>query len=313
MRVLITGGTGFVGQHLSTALLRDCAEVFVFSIDPPPPGMGERYHYIHGDLCDERTIASLVTEIRPSHVYHLAAISAIPLSWQKPRATFDLNVWGTFNVLRACSNLGPCPRVLNVSTGTVYAPGDGLLTEDSPLGPANPYSASKAMAELVRYQFPSLPVITTRSFNHSGPGQTTDFVLPAFAKQVADIASGLAAPVILTGDLEVERDFLHVADVIAAYLLLIDRGRAGEVYNVSSGQPRNLKQALEKLLELAGVKAEIRVDPSRVRGSQVFRIAASPAKLCHDTGWAPEKSWEDLLCDLLQFWRHQYRLAAPSP
>ena len=179
LRAIVTGGAGFVGQHLCASLLHDGAEVFVFSIDPPPCEMGQRYHYINGDLCDESTIDGLMADVKPDQVYHLAAISAVPLSWQKPRLTFDLNVWGTYNTLRACSRLAPRPRVLNVSTGAVYAPSDNLLTETSPLCPANPYSASKAMAEFTRFQFPELPVVTTRSFNHSGPGQTTDFVLPA--------------------------------------------------------------------------------------------------------------------------------------
>src|SRR4051812_9765072 len=99
VRSLITGGTGFVGQHLCASLLSDGGEVFVFSIDPPPPAMGPHYHYLHGDLCDEATVAAVFDDIKPEAVYHLAAISAVPLSWQKPRLTFNLNVWGTFNAL----------------------------------------------------------------------------------------------------------------------------------------------------------------------------------------------------------------------
>jgi GDP-4-dehydro-6-deoxy-D-mannose reductase len=257
-------------------------------------------------------VEDLLNRVKPDQVYHLAAISAVPISWQKPRATFDLNVWGTFNVLRACSRLTTFPRVLNVSTGAVYAPCDELLTESSPVMPTNPYAASKAMAELVRFQFPELPVITTRSFNHSGPGQTTGFVLPALAKQVVDIESGAIPAVISAGALDVERDFLHVADVIAAYRLLIDRGKPNEVYNVSSGEPRKLSGALDKLLAFAGVTAEIRVDSAKVRREQVARIAASSDKLRRHTGWKPAKSWDNLLRDLLQYWRQQRAVTAPS-
>ncbi len=282
----------------------------MFAIDPPP-GTRERYHYIRGDLSDETSVEALVRDLKPDHVYHLAAISAVPVSWQRPRLTFDLNVWGTFNILRACSRMTPSPRVLNVSTGTVYEASDQLLTEASPLRPANPYSASKAMAELVRFQFSGLPVVTTRSFNHSGPGQTTDFVLPALAKQVADIEAGASSPVISAGALDVERDFLHVADVITAYRLLIDRGKSGEVYNVSSGEPRRLDAALTRLLELAGVTAEVRTDTARLRAERVPRISASSEKLRMDTGWSPAKTWDDLLRDLLTFWRQQRSATAP--
>jgi GDP-4-dehydro-6-deoxy-D-mannose reductase len=312
VRVFVTGGTGFVGQHLCASLLRDGAELCVFSLDPPPHGMEERYQFVLGDVCDEKTIEDLLNKVKPDQVYHLAAISAVPVSWKKPRLTFDLNVWGTFNLLRACARLDRPPRVLNVSTGAVYAPCDELLTESSPLRPTNPYAASKAMAELVRFQFPELPVITTRSFNHSGPGQTTDFVLPALAKQVADIERGAAPAIISAGALDVERDFLHVTDVIAAYRALIERGKPGEVYNVSSGKPRKLTEALEKLLNLAGVVAEIRTDAARIRSEQVTRIAASSEKLRRHTGWKPAKSWDDLLRDLLQYWRQQRAVSAPS-
>src|SRR4051794_6905352 len=145
MRVFVTGGTGFVGQHLCRSLLSDGAEVFVFSIDRPPSNMGDHYHHVHGDLCDEGTVQDLLQDVKPSHVYHLAAISAVPVSWERLRLTFDLNVWGTYNVLRASSRLASSPRVLNVSTGAVYAPSDDILTESSPVQPANPYDASKAM------------------------------------------------------------------------------------------------------------------------------------------------------------------------
>ena len=312
MRVLVTGGTGFVGQYLCRSLLSDDAEVFVFSIDPPPSDVGGRYHYIYGDLCEEKTVTDLLAEIRPSHVYHLAAISAVPVSWAKPKLTFDLNVWGTFNVLQASSRLPTPPRVLNVSTGAVYTPSDEILTESSPVQPANPYAASKAMAELARFQFPKLSVVTTRSFNHSGPGQTTDFVLPALAKQVADIQCGDAPATVSAGALDVERDFLHVSDVITAYRLLIDRGRPGEVYNVSSGEPRKLTDALDKLCSMAGVSAEIRTDAGKIRAERVPRVVASSEKLRQHTGWRPQKSWDDLLQDLLEYWCHQRSRAAPS-
>jgi GDP-4-dehydro-6-deoxy-D-mannose reductase len=312
MRTLITGGTGFVGQYLCRSLLSDGAEVFTFSIDPPPSGMGARYEHIQGDLRDEKVVEDLLADLKPAHVYHLAAISAVPVSWQKPRLTFDLNVWGTYNLLQASARLTTCPRVLNVSTGAVYAACDEILTESSPLQPANPYAASKAMAELVRFQFPRLPVITTRSFNHSGPGQTTDFVLPALAKQVADIQSGSVPAIIHVGALDVERDFLHVADVISAYRLLIDQGRPGEVYNVSSGEPRKLTEALERLCGIAGVRPEIRTDSTKIRAEQVRRIFADSEKLRQHTGWRPQKSWNDLLHDLLEYWRHQHSLPAAS-
>jgi GDP-4-dehydro-6-deoxy-D-mannose reductase len=313
VRVFVTGGTGFVGQHLCASLLRDGAEVYVLSANPPPSSdMNESYYFVLGDICDEKTVEDVLNSVKPDQAYHLAAISAVPVSWQKPRATFDLNVWGTFNVLRACSRLAACPRVLNVSTGAVYAPSDELLTESSPLMPTNPYAASKAMAELVRFQFPDLPVITTRAFNHSGAGQTTAFVLPALAKQVADIESGAVPAVVSSGALDVERDFLHVADVIAAYRLLMDSGKPGEVYNVSSGEPRKLSGALTKLLAFAGVTAEIRVDSTRIRWEQVAKIAASSGKLRRHTGWKPAKSWDNLLRDLLQYWRQQRAVTAPS-
>lgn len=304
LRVLITGGTGFVGHYLCESLLHDGAEVCVLSATPPLGEYGQRYRFFLADVRDSTVVDQIITDCEPEQVFHLAAISSVPASWNDPRLTFDLNVWGTFNVFRACARLRPLPRVLNISTGAVYGGSVNRLplTEDSAVEPSTPYAASKLMAEYVRFQFSTLPVITARPFNHSGPGQSTDFVLPALAKQVADIKAGIRRGVVRAGDLSIQRDFCHVRDVIRAYRLLIENGMPGQIYNVCSGTSYNLRTALDCLLRLADVSAELIVDADKQHGPQLSSIYGSAEKLFRDTGWKPEISIEDLLRDLLEHW-----------
>ena len=159
------------------------------------------------------------------------------------------------------------------------------------------------MAEQVPALFPDADCVTVRSFNHSGPGQTTDFVLASFTAQVVEMEAGRRPPVVEVGDIEVERDFLDVRDVVRAYRLLIERGRRGQVYNVASGTTYSIGSILETLRGLTHVKFDVRVDPSRRRPGQRRRIAADTAKLKADTGWQPTIALNTMLCDLLNYWR----------
>jgi GDP-4-dehydro-6-deoxy-D-mannose reductase len=315
LRALISGGTGFVGTHLAGFLVEQGVEVFVFS-PTAPREPSPRVAYFEADIRDLSVLRQICEETQPDEVYHLAAITSIADSGKDPRKTFDINVTGTYNLLEACMPLASRPRFLNVSTGQVYAVrGEPRLTEDCPVQPVSPYAATKAMAELLVYQYPRSQqerVVTTRPFNHSGPGQTADYVLSDFARQIAEMEIAVRSPVLAVGDLEVERDFTDVRDVVRAYVMLLHGGRGGEVYNVCSGATHRISSAVDVLQSLTSVRLAIQVAPDRARPGQPPRICGDPSKIQGDTGWRPTISWEAMLRDLLQHWRERVRQQAQS-
>lgn len=270
---------------------------------------------VQGDIRDPERVRRVMQEASPQEVYHLAAISSVQASWKNPRLVFEVNVAGTLNVLEAAMELDPAPRVLNVSSGQVYAADlPGAAIEGSATGPANPYAASKAMAELLavayRQHSGSGGVITARPFNHSGPGQTPDFVLSSFAKQIAEAEAGLRPPRIQVGDLQVERDFTDVRDVVQAYRLLLRFGTPGEVYNICSGESYSIKMLLDTFCSLAQVKLQVEVEAARLRPQQASNIRGNADKLRQATGWKPEIPIRQTLQNLLDWWRS--RVAATA-
>jgi GDP-4-dehydro-6-deoxy-D-mannose reductase len=312
LRALISGGTGFVGVHLCEFLLTRGDEVAVFSKDKPfriPPEV--RCSYC--DIRDPDEVRTIFLDFRPDAVYHLAAISRLGTARQNPRLAFEVNVLGTYNVFEAASRLPNPVRLLNVSTAQVYRQDGSTIDEDSAVSPANAYAASKAMAEWVpRLCVDSAAVdyVTVRPFNHSGPGQTDDFVLSSFARQIADMEAGTRSCVLAVGDLDVERDFLDVRDVVRAYRLLIERGHRGEVYNLSSGRTYRISEIVDMFRRLSSVAFEVRVDPGRVRKQQPLRSDCSPAKLTADTGFQATIPLETTLHDLLDYWRTALRTSS---
>ncbi len=311
-RILVTGGTGFSGQHLCTQLMQEGAQVVVLSWngDKMPAGV----ELVRGDVRDAEAVRQIFEQVRPDEVYHLAAISSVPVSWTKPRLAFEVNVGGTFNVVEAAMQMDPVPRVLNVSSGQVYADhAASALDEQSLTRPSNPYAASKAMAELLPVLHKNGRhgggVITVRPFNHTGPGQTPDFALSSFAKQIAEAEAGLRPPRIQVGDLEVERDFTDVRDVVRGYRLLLRFGTPGELYNICSGESYSLKMLLDTLCSLARVELQVEVEAARLRPQQASKIAGTADKLRQATGWKPEISIRQTLQDLLDWWRSRVAAA----
>jgi GDP-4-dehydro-6-deoxy-D-mannose reductase len=309
VRALITGGSGFVASYLADLLIERGYEVYAFSCGERGR-LNSRVRFSRVDIRSTKGIRDFMQEIRPKEVYHLAAISSVPMAWKSPRQTFAVNVLGTCNLLDSACAIKPKPRILNVSTSQVYAPKEGELDETWPLGPANPYATSKAMAEMLVAQYANasgLHVITARSFNHSGPGQSSEFVLSSLARQVAEIELGLTEAVVRAGDLGVERDFSHVSDVVRAYCELLRLGDAGDVYNVSSGTCYSLAAVVAILSECSATKFEVRTDSSRLHSAQPRKMLGNSSKLRRQTGWAPTVSFRQLVTDLLQWWRVELR------
>jgi GDP-4-dehydro-6-deoxy-D-mannose reductase len=292
MKVLVTGSDGFVGSLLMHE--RRCVRL------ADDGG--------NVDLRDADRVRRAVASIAPDAVIHLAAQSFVPESFARPRETYEINFFGTLNLLEALKAAGFTGRLLFVGSGDCYglvAPEELPIDEGRPLRPRSPYAVSKAATEALCYQWSqseAFVIVMTRSFNHIGPGQSERFVVSDFARQVVEIRKGLCAPVIRTGDIDVTRDFTDVRDVVKAYLLLLERGRRGEVYNVCSGLEQSIRGVLLRLLQLAGVEAAVEQDPLRLRRAEQRRICGSPRKLEQDTGWTRRYSLDTSLADILNDW-----------
>jgi len=305
-RTLVTGGTGFVGRYLARSLRGRGHDVFVVAAgtySEPEPGVT----FCRVDLRERDSIHRVIRDFRPNYIYHLAAVSSVGLSWDLPRLTYEVNVLGTLNVLEAATGLPASPRILNVSTAQVYAPSSSILREESPISPGNPYAASKLMAEWLQVQFrkrPEIWISTARSFNHTGPGQSANFVISSIAKQFAEIEAGGRDPKLLLGNVHVKRDFTDVRDVVQAYSLLLERGTSNATYNVCSGQARSIAEIVQNFNQITGIEVEIETDASKCRAGEVELVCGNPAKIRRDTGWEPSTPWETTLRDLLNHWRN---------
>lgn len=255
------------------------------------------------DLTDADNVRAVVELTRPELVFHLAAQSFVPASIDDPMTTFRVNVDGTAYLLEALRELRP--RLLFVSSAEVYGrrPQEDMpLRETLPPRPANPYAASKAAGEalvLGWHQAYGIDAVVSRAFNHIGAGQDPRFAVAAFAQRLARIASG-SERVLNVGNVESERDFLDVRDVVSAYIALADRGAPGEIYNVCSGAAVKMREVLKRLVNIAGVPVEIREDPELLRGSEVMRSVGDPSKLKRTTGWSPKISLADSLREVYE-------------
>lgn len=298
MRVLITGITGFVGSHLARRLLDGGHEVVGLATEPARvPIDGADVHSV--DVTDAEALQALIAELDPEAVVHLAGLSSVGRSWQVPGDYLRVNFCGTRNLVHAADG----KRILFASSAEVYGhvPADEQpIAEDRPLEPKSPYAMTKACGEEVARDYGAIVV---RSFNSIGAGQGSHFALPSFAAQLAAIADGEESPVLRVGDLTPRRDFLHVSDAVEGYVAILERGAAGEVYNLASGTAHSIRHTLDRLRAVSGVEADVEVDPERVRPVDVPLLRGDATKL-RGLGWSPRKSLDDALVDI---WREARR------
>lgn len=253
-------------------------------------------------------LSTVVADIRPDAVLHLAGRTSVAESFKDPEGFFDVNVHGTSNLLESLRSAAFGGRMLFVSSGDCYgsvSPDELPVAEQRPLRPGNPYSVSKVAAEALCRQWAQterFDVLIARPFNHIGPGQDARFAVASFARQVARIRAGAAVSPIVTGDLDVTRDLTDVRDVVGAYFALLERGRARECYNVGSGRETRLRDVLTELLTLAGVNAEVRTDPARLRADEQRRAVADVRKIRRDAGWSASIPLRTTLRDTLDDW-----------
>lgn len=344
MRVLITGVTGMAGSHLAEYALQQ-GDVHVFGLyrwrsrldnledlmqagkvhviaeggnacrseadwqevrESCQPGV---LHLVEGDIGDASSMKRIVEMVRPDRIFHLAAQSYVPFSWNAPADTFRINVLGQINLFEAirAAKIDPLVHVAGSSEeyGLVH-PDEVPMKETNPLRPLSPYAVSKVAQELLAWQYfksYGLKTVVTRGFNHTGPRRGHVFVTSSFARQIALIEKGKKSPVLEVGDLTSKRDWTDVRDTVRGYWLALEKGVPGEVYNIGSGVARSVGQMLDALLSFSSVKVEIKQDPSRLRPSDVKILWSDCSKFRAQTGWEPQIPFEQTLRDLLDYWR----------
>lgn len=303
MKILVTGSEGFVGKHLRREFERQGHQVIGLDRRPGPETM-------RADLRRADSLREIVGQIRPDGVIHLAGEANVRRSWQQPAQTMELNVTCAANLLEALRQEAPDARVLLVGSSDMYGSlpsGGEAVTEETPLSPMSPYAVSKAAQEGLGRLYCrayGLQICMTRSFNHSGAGQGRGFIIPDFAWGIVQVERGQASA-LRVGNLEARRDYTHVEDIVRAYRLLLERGTPGQVYNVGSGQAYSGQEILDRLLALAAVPVPVEQDPARLRPSDMPVICCSHDRLTRDTGWQPEKGLEDILRDVLAWYRQR--------
>lgn len=304
MRALVIGAAGFVGKHIVEHLLEQGDQVFAGTLKEPIPQLPNSTFSV--DITDAASTAELIQRTRPDVVYHLAGISFVPEAEAHFDKTLLVNVGGTANVLRQAHLYSKDTKVIFVSSAEVYGQvkqGDLPIRENTPLRPANNYSLSKRMAELVAERYVrqgALKCTIVRPFNHIGPGQDARFVASSFAQQLACIALGKSPAVLRVGNLEARRDFSDVRDIVRAYRMLANG--PGGVFNLGSGVPRSIQSLLDTLIRVSGVAVRIEQDPDRMRGPEVPELFTSFAKAEAAVGWKPAIPFERSLEEIYRYW-----------
>ncbi len=299
MRVLVTGGAGFAGRHAIHELSGQGHAAYCF--DQVESHQPEAAGAFCGDLLDIDALRACIRSSSADACLHLAGMAFVPQAWEQPRDVMRVNVEGTLSVLMAFRAENPAARVLCVTSSEVYGRDPRpCVREDAPLTPSNLYGVSKAAADVSARLYAKefgMSVLTVRPQNHMGPGQSSRFVVSAFAEQLAQLQQQQSDGPIHVGNLASKRDFADVRDVVRAYRLLLESGTPGEAYNVASGTAIPVGTLLDVLCEVAGFAPERVVDPDRYRPTDEPPLL-SIEKIASAVGWRPRIPLKDTLRDI---------------
>ncbi|RXZ80672.1 SDR family oxidoreductase [Paenibacillaceae bacterium] len=313
MKALITGISGFVGSHLAEYLLDKNIEVYGTirhrSRMDHIRHLLDKVNLVECELRDPFSVEKLIDEVRPDLIFHLAAQSFVPTSWNAPNDTIYNNVAGQLNIFEAVRHFDLDCKIQIACSSEEYGhvdPSEVPIKESNPLRPLSPYAVSKVAQDHLAYQYYKsygLHTIITRTFNHTGPRRGANFVTSNFAKQIVEIEKGLKDPILYVGNLQAQRDFTDVRDVVNAYWLALEKGEAGEAYNIASGTCCTIEEMLHLLLSMSTAKIAIQEDPLRMRPSDVEILLGDYSKFHQKTGWQPVIPFKQTMEDLLNYWR----------
>ncbi|WP_157950240.1 GDP-mannose 4,6-dehydratase [Vallitalea okinawensis] len=316
MKALVTGASGFVGKYLLEHLLENELHIVATKLKENSVVLKDpNITWIDLNILDEIDVMQKIRLHKPDYIFHLAGQSSVKLSWDNIGNTLNTNIIGSLNILESVRVTGLQCRVILIGSSEEYGiyPVNRMpLKEDYNTNPRSPYAISKMTQELLgKLYFNSFNInnVMVRAFNHIGPGQDTRFVVADFSKQIIEIEKGLKAPTITVGNIDVERDFTDVRDVVRAYYSLSKCGKGGEIYNVCSGIPIKISEILKQLISLSTYKGiiEISIDSNKYRKNDMMKLYGSNEKLNKATGWERKYSnIKESLNDILNYWRKEH-------
>jgi GDP-4-dehydro-6-deoxy-D-mannose reductase len=316
-RVLITGGTGFLGSYLAQLLADAGDEVTrTYLLDPDPflakKGPGDRI--VHLDITDRAEVERVLEAARPERIFHFAGQPYVKPSWDDPTGTFRINIDGTVHLLEWIRVHSPRTALAFAGSGASYGISERQpIGEDTPLRPSSPYAASKAAGDVICFQYCAsyeIPTFRFRIFGTTGPGKVGD-APNDFASQVARVERDRPPHVLRVGDIDKHRDVTDVRDSVRAMVRVVEKGTPGEAYNIGSGEARSVRAIVESLVRQARVSITVESEPSRMRRVDEPVIQADVSRL-KKLGWSPQIPWDQTVRDLLEHWRRRVN-EPPSP
>ena len=320
MKVLITGITGFAGSHLAEYILEHHPGVEVYGIRrwrsriENVEHLLDKIQIVECNIVDSSSVKALIADVRPDKIFHLAAQSFVPSSWNAPAESLTTNILGQLNIFEALRESKLMDTWVQIACsseeyGMVY-PHEIPIRETNPLRPLSPYAVSKVTQDVLAYQYfmsYGIKAVRTRGFNHTGPRRGEVFVCSNFSKQVVEIERKKRPPVLYVGNLEARRDFTDVRDMVRAYWLSIEKCEPGDVYNICTGSSVSIQDLLQLVLSHTNLEIEVRQDPSRLRPSDVPLLEGDCSKFQQATGWKPEIPFRQTLSDIMDYWRDRIR------
>jgi GDP-4-dehydro-6-deoxy-D-mannose reductase len=315
MKALITGVTGFAGSFLAEKLVSQ-KKYDVYGTYLTQESLAnvekikDQLNLIRADLSNSELVTKIIKDTSPDIIFHLAALTSPADSFRNPIATLNNNISLQTNILESVRTYVPEAKILIISSADIYGKvtKENLpISENTPLMPTNPYSVSKIAQDYLGLMYNltyGLKTIIVRPFNHIGPRQSPNFAVSSFAKQIAEIEKGKKEPAMLVGNLDAKRDFTDVRDMMDAYILAVEKGKYGDVYNLGSGKSYKMLDILNKLISLSKLKIAIKTDPKLLRPSDNPELICDSGKFRSITGWAPKIPLEKTLLDTLDYWRN---------
>jgi GDP-4-dehydro-6-deoxy-D-mannose reductase len=314
-KVFITGISGFAGSHLARHLVKSqnySVSGTFYAEDSLPilSDIRDAINCIQADLTNKAQTEAIIKEQKPDFIFHLAALTSPAQSFKNPLATITDNVAMQINLLEAIKTYELMhTRILIISSADVYgvvSQSDLPIDEQTPFRPTNPYAVSKITQDYLALQYTiahDLEIIRVRPFNHIGSGQSAQFVVSAFAKQIAEIEKGKKEPILRVGNIETKRDFTDVRDMVKAYGLILEKGDIGEVYNIGTGKAYKISDILDILLHMSTTQIDVKIDETLLRPSDTPELLCDNTKFVSKTGWRAEYSIEETLQTILDYWR----------